>query len=227
MLKSFVTSLAVLGCMLGVAMAQVPRPGVVPPVKEPVRPVVEPARPLREAVQERVAATHDQQAAAFLFNCNRNEVELSKFAREHIQSDDVKEFAITLGKNHQEVCDHLRKIAGPWVPADMPAGERSVTEAARPANGAMPQFNWTTIHRQIADQDLASAKDEMKNLKAMEFDKAYLACQIGGLTRIHNELKVLSHYVSADMRNQLEGYSKTTEDQLKQARKLMTEYKAK
>jgi predicted outer membrane protein len=59
--------------------------------------------------------TSDQQIAAFLYGCAHNEVELAKFAQQHAKSDEVKEFAAHMIKDHSQQADHLARFAGNLV----------------------------------------------------------------------------------------------------------------
>jgi predicted outer membrane protein len=114
-------------CMAGIVSAQVrtePRPGVQP---RPAVPGRAPAATEHAAMQ----GTSDQQIAAFLYGAAHNEVELAKFAQQHAKSDEVKEFAAHMIKDHSEQADHLARFAGNLV--TMKEGRRP--ESARRETG--------------------------------------------------------------------------------------------
>jgi predicted outer membrane protein len=107
MRKVYGWSLAVVICMVAVASAQVrPRPAAVPPATGPA------AAPAAHAV-----GTADQQIAACLYFGAHNEVELAKFAENKAKSDDVKDFAAEMIKDHSRQADKLARLAGNLVNA--------------------------------------------------------------------------------------------------------------
>ena len=66
------------------------------------------------------AGSADQQIAALLFGCARNEVELSKLAEEKAASEEVRNFAAMMVKDHTPGMEKLQQLAGPLVSAHAP-----------------------------------------------------------------------------------------------------------
>jgi predicted outer membrane protein len=81
-----------------------------------------PARPAtgaRPAIATTTQAwTADQQIAACLHNCCRNEVEISKFALERLESNEARQFAEQMIAEHTAACEKLAKFAGGAVSVD-------------------------------------------------------------------------------------------------------------
>jgi predicted outer membrane protein len=99
-----------IGAQPGGAAAQPARPGVV----QPGRPgAIQPVRPgeFREAGGQ--AASPDQQIAAFVLAHCRNEIEISKFAQDKLQSPEAKAFAEKMVREHSPGCEQIARIAGP------------------------------------------------------------------------------------------------------------------
>lgn len=94
---------------------------------------------------------------------------------------------------------------------------RTVVEA-RLGGGA--GFNWNTIHKQIADECLASAKAEFQKKEGADFDHCYIGQQIMAHGMMIDELKVLRTYASAEMRKDLDESSKMAAEHLVQAKKI-------
>lgn len=67
----------------------------------------------------------------------------------------------------------------------MAVEERTAVET-RPAG-----FDWVSIHRQIADQSLASTKTEFQKKDGAEFDHCFMGEQIMAHAKTLDELKVL------------------------------------
>lgn len=108
-------SLAVVGLVMlgGVTLAQRPgRQGVQPvqPVQPGVQPAIQPGgQPAQPNVQHQQG---DQQIATLIMTCNRNEVETAKFAMSKIKSDEVKEIATKMIKDHTEGMTKFARWAG-------------------------------------------------------------------------------------------------------------------
>src|SRR5690606_22695195 len=66
-------------------------------------------QPGRQAPQRGGSA--DAQIASMLALGNRNEIEISKFAQEHLQSDEAKDFAANMIKDHTPAMQRLQQFA--------------------------------------------------------------------------------------------------------------------
>lgn len=73
-------------------------------------------------------ATGDEQIAAILYACDRNQVELARFAKDRLKSDEAREFADMMMKDHKMSMEKLQKLAG--MSATDPTGTRSRKDAA-------------------------------------------------------------------------------------------------
>ena len=266
--------------------------------REPTRPAAG-ARPAAATAAAAVIAaptwTADQQIAACLYYGCRNEVEISKFAAERLQSSDLKQFAERMATEHEEACQKLAKVAGPALegntrldvipgrPARVEGREgardarreegapeareerregreeaRAARREAEPAaaaprvtaepgrgleieaggarvqvqpgarprtdieirGGAAGGLNWISIHKQIADQCLATAKQEFGQKEGAELDRCYLGGQIMGHMKALDEIKVLRNYASPELRAELDACSEHCADHLKEAKVL-------
>lgn len=63
------------------------------------------------------AGSADQQIAALLFGCARNEVEISKPAQEKAASEEVRNFAAMMVKDHTPGMEKLQQVAVPSAAA--------------------------------------------------------------------------------------------------------------
>ena len=210
----------------------------------------------------------DQQIAALLFGCARNEVEISKLAQDKATSEEVRNFAAMMVKDHTPGMEKMQHVAGPLASAhgagtpaeavkkeegkenikeetrekprrdpaakDSPVaapregrregGEtrvRAVVEAVAEArgNGAHP-VDWVSIHKQIADQCLASAKAEFQKKDGAEFDHCYMGQQIMAHAVKLDELKVLRNYASAELRKDIDEATQMATHHLDEAKKI-------
>lgn len=79
-----------------------------------VRPGTQPGQPgtVQPGVNQQQHQQADQQIAALIATCNRNEVETAKFALSKLQSSEAKEIATMLIKDHTEAANKFSKWAG-------------------------------------------------------------------------------------------------------------------
>jgi predicted outer membrane protein len=196
----------------------------------------------------------DAQIASMLAMGNRNEIEISKFAQEHLQSDEAKEFAANMIKEHTPALQRLQQFAGQQsqggrrnreAGGNAGAGaqnrrEDSATEGAegsrRSGEGAdnagagqsRRGLAWGTIHREIADQCLESTKKMLSEHKGgLEFDKAYLGQQVVAHQEMHDKLTVLRNHASSELQQEIDSQLKSTEEHLEHVKKLMDQKKDK
>src|SRR5688572_10412211 len=81
--------------------------------QEPGKPVDQGAPPAirREPSAARIAWSTDQQIAAFLLGCARNQVAISKIAEEKATSEEVRNFAAQIVKEHTSCVEKLQQAA--------------------------------------------------------------------------------------------------------------------
>lgn len=217
-------------CLPGIAQErrEVPR-------EDPGAPAVR-----REAAQP--AGTADQQIAAVLSVCARNEIEISKLAEEKATSEAVRDFAAMMVKDHSPGLEKLQRLAGPLASAHAPGtpaaavrkeevrevepGAKIVKEETvveiRPSGG----LNWVAIHRQIADQCLASTKAEFAKKEGEDFDHCFIGLQVMVHAKALDELKVLRNYASAELRKEIDQASEMAAQHLDHAKKIAESMKA-
>lgn len=211
----------------------------------------------------------DQQIAALLFGCARNEVEISKFAQDKATSEDVRTFAAMMVKDHTPGMEKLQQLAGPLASAHAPGAPgaavrkeevreeikeepsekprrdpaakdspvdapREGREAAEPRKRVAVEerttvegrpagahgVDWVSIHRQIADQCLASTKAEFQKKEGAEFDRCYMGQQIMAHMKTLDELKVLRNYASAELRKDIDETTQMATHHLAEAKKI-------
>ncbi len=275
-----------------IVIAQVPREPAAPrresaPGRDPAPGLRDPAQPPigREAPRAGAGAQvsrGDQEIAAVKLAFCRNELELAKLASQKAESDEVKQFAAKMVKEHTEGCANLEKWAGNLAAAggrfDRPApGERREADqrrepAFRPAPGATPEnfptfplrrepafrpapgadadapaapdaprarpgarpgadvairggqggaLNWVVIHQQLADQCLASAKQELAKKQGAEFDKCFIGMAIGGHQHAVDADQVFANYVSPQFRGDIDECLKMASAHLNEAKDIM------
>lgn len=80
-----------------------------------------------DVASAKTASHGDQQIAALLWGCCKNEIEISRFALDRLQTEQAKAFAEKMIREHSQGCEKIQQIAGNLVgqhdhAADSPAG---------------------------------------------------------------------------------------------------------
>jgi predicted outer membrane protein len=114
-------SAVALMCLVGSAFAQNEAQPLQPGVGQQPRSTAgqQPGQPGglgQQGLRQQQAGQHgtsDQQIAAFLLACCRNEIEISKFAHDRLQSQEAKAFAEKMVREHTPGCEQMAQMAGP------------------------------------------------------------------------------------------------------------------
>jgi predicted outer membrane protein len=88
------------------------------------------------------------------------------------------------------------------------------------AKGAHSDLDWVAIHKQVADQCLASTKAEFQKKKGAEFDQCYIGHAIMSHMKALDEIKVLRNYASAELQKDLDKSSQMATHHLEEAKKI-------
>src|SRR5436190_19695563 len=81
-------------------------------------------------------------------------------------------------------------------------------------------FDWVSIHRQIADQCLASTKAEFQKKEGAEFDRCFMGEQIMAHAKTLDELKVLRNYAGPELRKDIDETTQMATRHLAEAKKI-------
>ena len=169
----------------------------------------------------------DQEIAAVKLAFCRSGMEIAKLAAQKAESDEVKQFAAKMLKEHTEGCANLEKWAGNLAPAQgrtLPAPvDRAEADGrqpvARPAPGAA--LNWVMIQQQLAEQCLASAKQELAKKEGADFDKCFMFMAIGGHQQAVDADHVFKNHASPQFQGEVEECLKTASMHLAEAKEIM------
>lgn len=231
MWKVFFGAAAIAALLAGQAVAQ-------SQTKEPS------AKPVAADSSSNVKHQIEQHAAACLLIGNHEEIALSELGAEHAQSDEVKEFAREMIKEHTKLASRLRKFAPQQANFELhvsanhraaPSGQRgereqptSVTESARPATGAAKpaaagslEEQLLAIRRDAAQHCLDMTSQDLKKKQGAEFDKAFMGVQCAAHTSMLAHLKALEGRTSGDFHELVTEAQQSTEKHLEHAKSIM------
>jgi putative membrane protein len=179
----------------------------------------------------------DQQIAACVYGKCHNEIELSKLAESKAQSEEVKNFAQRMVKDHTPGCQKMQQMAGQLINDQGHAGQNgqagaegaprvATTERAGATSQAHGgQLDWVGIHNQIAQQCLTSTKQELSSKSSAEFDKCYMGQQIAAHMEVIDALKVLRNYASQQLQQDLDKELQTAQTHLQLAKQIEQQLK--
>jgi putative membrane protein len=167
-----------------------------------------------QAGQQGQAANSDQEIAALLYGCCRNEIEIAKLGEQKAQSQEVKQFAEKMVKDHSPGCEEMQRLAGSLASTQQRGGQAGGRE------GQAGRLDWLSIHQQIADQCLTTVKTELSKKSTPDFDECFMGQQIGEHIAVIDKLKVLRNYASNDLRQKLDKELQTAESHLQMAQQI-------
>jgi predicted outer membrane protein len=167
---------------------------------------------------------------------NQEEIALLKFGMERTKSDNVKELAQKMMKDHEKAISELKEFASPQhANQELSASDgsdRSVAsrEARKvPAEDGQGQAGGQgnmleKLHRMARkahEECLAMSKDDLSKYEGHEFDQAFLGQQIGLHTNMLAKLKAAQSETSGELSEWTEKAQKTTKEHKDHVEKLM------
>lgn len=93
--------------------------------------------------------------------------------------------------------------------------------------GGAQGFNWVSVHLEVADQCLQSAKKALNDKQGAEFDKAFMGLQVAAHMEMQDKLEVYKNHVSGQLQQDIEQAQETTKEHLQEAKKIMENIKDK
>lgn len=154
----------------------------------------------------------DQQVAACVYGECSNEIEIAKWAESKLQTDEAREFAQRMVREHTPGCQQLQQKAGSL------ANDRGSTAAG----GGL---DWVGIHKQIGEQCLASVKKELGEKQGIEFDQCFIGQQMAAHMKMIDSLKVLRNQVSSDFQQSLDKELQLSQTHFQQAKQIAKQIK--
>ena len=181
----------------------------------------------------------DQQLATCVAIGNQEEIAIAKFAEEKADNPAVKEFAKMLVKDHQAFLQKLQRYA-PEATRDgyLMEREQSAANDNQRNNTAQPraqsviqqtagtqeapqQLDFVALHRELAENCIRQAKQELSKKEGAKFDECFIGHQIAKHGEMKNKLTVFERHASAELNPILASGLETTEKHLKRAEELM------
>jgi predicted outer membrane protein len=182
----------------------------------------------------------DSHVADCLILGNQEEIALLKFGMERTKSDQVKELAQSMIKDHEKAISELREFASPQhanveLTADESSGRdvASTREARKvpaeadnaPAQGGQNNL-LSKMHRMAKrshEQCLTLSREELSKYKGHEFDQAFLGQQLGAHIGMLAKLKAAQEETSGELSSWTGKAQETTKKHKDHLEKLMND----
>jgi len=82
-------------------------------------------------------------------------------------------------------------------------------------------FDWLALHREMGEQCLATAKQELGRKQGAEFDHCFMGQQFGAHMHVADMLKVLKRHASPQLAEQIDKSSQVVQAHLQEARQMV------
>jgi len=150
----------------------------------------------------------DQEIANCVHGEASNEIEIAKLAQQKAQSEEVRQFAEQMVKEHTPGAQEMQRLAGNLA---------SHTQPQRTSDGGL---DWIAVKNQIGQQCLNTVKQELSQKSGAEFDQCFMGQQIGAHLKVVDELKVLRNYPSQELQQKLDKELQTAQHHLQMAKQI-------
>jgi uncharacterized protein (DUF305 family) len=137
--------------------------------------------------------TKDQSFARCLIISNQEQVLLSRFVKDKLTNEDVKQFAILLEKDHQACIEKLNALSPAAGTANSANKVRTVSTAS--ANKST-NVDFLELQQEIATQCLKDTQEYLGQKKGADFDRCFVALQIAKHAGMKSTLTVLQRHTT-------------------------------
>jgi predicted outer membrane protein len=199
----------------------------------------------------RDANQKDEMFAKCLAIDNSAEIQVAEFAAQRLQNDQAKQFAQQMVRDHRAMLEKLTQFGAKEInltvtdatsgqPADVNVragagqadvnvqvderdGEQRRTERreARTERREGDEVDFVAIKKEIAQECVRSAQEELAAKPANEVDRCYMAAQVFAHQHMLDGLKVLERHASPEMKDTLAQASQTTQQHLNHAKEIL------
>jgi len=147
---------------------------------------------------------NDHKIAVWMANCNRTEIKLGRYALNHAQESDTRQFADELVEDHESMLDKLHRFA-----PEAAGNENSTASSRNNGEGEdrrsrdsryVRPWDDAAIARQISDRIARKARDELSEKEGSDFDLCFVGQQIAMHNNDLAKLEVMRQYASAELR---------------------------
>jgi predicted outer membrane protein len=134
----------------------------------------------------------DQAFAKCLVIANQEQVAMSRFAKEKATNEEVKEFAATLEKEHQDCVKQLKELS--------PQSEGNTNAATGTnADSNSTSVDFVQLQQEISAQCMKDGQEYLSKKKGTKFDECFVGMQIAKHAGMHSTLTVLQRHATGKL----------------------------
>jgi len=173
---------------------------------------------------------NDHTIANWLAIGNQAEIVVAQAAADKLENKDVRKFAETLAKDHEQLQQQLQKFGAAPVrltahnrdreAAQTRTSQQQAQNAGQNPNPARP-LNFLEINREIAERCVGTAQKELSEKQGIRRDECFVGMQIAGHQKMIDTGRVLRDYASPDLQAVIDKAVEASESHLDQAKHLI------
>jgi predicted outer membrane protein len=185
-----------------------------------------PARPGQAVAAD--SQMKDQILAKCLTIANQEQVLIARYAKDKATHPDVKKFAATLEKEHQNRMEKLNAFSTKYgtkreaTTTSNPPSDNNVTNTKLTSfdrNSSAVDF--LQLHQELADQCLEDSKAWLNKKEGIEIDKCFVGMQIAKHAGLQSNLTVLQRHAKGELQSMIKESLATNAKHLEAAINLM------
>jgi uncharacterized protein (DUF305 family) len=136
--------------------------------------------------------TKDQTFAKCLIISNQEQVLLSRYVKDKLSNEEVKQFAILLEKDHQTCLEKLNGLSA----TSGTNNSNKVRPVSTAAANKSTNVDFLELQQEIATQCLKDTQEYLGQKKGADFDRCFVALQIAKHAGMKSTLTVLQRHTT-------------------------------
>jgi uncharacterized protein (DUF305 family) len=136
--------------------------------------------------------TKDQTFAKCLIISNQEQVLLSRYVKDKLSNEEVKQFAILLEKDHQACLEKLNGLSA----TSGTNNSNKVRPVSTAAANKSTNVDFLELQQEIATQCLKDTQEYLGQKKGADFDRCFVALQIAKHAGMKSTLTVLQRHTT-------------------------------
>lgn len=156
--------------------------------------------------------TKDQIFAKCLVIANQEQVLLSRFVKDKLTNEEVKQFAIQLEKDHQACIEKLNALSAAAGTANSANNANKVRTVSTASANKSANVDFLELHQEIATQCLKDTQEYLGQKKGTDLDRCFVALQIAKHAGMKSTLTVLQRHTTGKVQGVIkEGLAMNTQ----------------
>ncbi len=156
--------------------------------------------------------TKNQTFTKCLIIANQEQVLLSRFVKDKLTNEEVKQFAIQLEKDHQACIEKLNGLSADAGTANSANNANKVRTVSTASANKATNIDFLELQQEIATQCLKDTQEYLGQKKGTDFDRCFVALQIAKHAGMKSTLTVLQRHTTGKVQGVIkEGLESNTQ----------------